>query len=154
MIFRIQSLYLAIALISSVLMFFFHFAEFNSAIASYEFSVLALKQITPSGSVVMLRPILLMSLLILIVLLIITSLAFFKNLIKQMRIVALCFFVNAIFLIVIFYLTDDLATKYNAAIDYKQFGVVLPIINILLLMLANKAIKNDEIKIRKSKKIR
>jgi len=155
MIQRIQTLYLFLALVASILLFFFPFANLYSAsLVNYDFSVLALEKISPLGNELILRPILLMALLSVVIVLVIASILMFKNRVQQMRVVAISFFVNAILLISIYFFTDKFASTYDATVNYKNFGMLLPIFNIVMFLLANKAIKSDEIKVRKSQRIR
>lgn len=143
MLIRIQTLYLIIALISCVLLFFFPFAKSGS----YEFFTRAI--ITPES--IKIEP-LLLPLHIIITVLILISVFFFKNRIIQMRVVAVAFLFNIALLVCIFFYSDIF--RFPQILNYKNFGILLPIIVLIMLILTNKAIKNDEIKIRKSSQIR
>jgi len=155
MIQRIQSLYLFVALIASSLLIFMPFARFfTGGNTVYEFSMIGMKLVTADETTMVMMPVFMLSVLIILVVLILASLLMFKNRIKQMRTVALAFLLNAILIGLIFYFSDKFATEYGSTANYKNIGTLLPVLTLLMLLLANKAIKSDEIKMRKSKRIR
>ncbi len=154
MFLRIQSLYLVLAVIASVLFFLFPFAKYFTQEGIYEFSITGMKLITDASVTTTMFPELLISLTCVVTILIIATLFLFKKRILQMRIIAVAFLLNAILIGCIFYFTDQFATRFNTTTNYKNIGFLMPFIILIFLLLANKAIKNDEIKMRKSNRIR
>jgi hypothetical protein len=155
MIQRIQSLYLFVGLVASSLLFFMPFAKFfTGGNAVYEFTMLGMKHVTPDETTVTMIPIFMLSILIIVTILVLAALLMFKDRVKQMRTVAVAFLLNAILIGLIFYFSDKFATEFATTANYKNIGTLLPVLTLLMLLLANKAIKSDEIKMRKSKRIR
>lgn len=155
MIQRIQTLYLFIALAASVLFFFFPFAKyFIDAATIYEFKVTAINLISPESTSTYKIPVFLLSLHIVLSVLVLASIFLFKNRVTQMRVVAVSFLLNAVLIGSIFYFADSFGKELTTMPNYKNFGTLLPVLMLVMLLLANKAIKNDEIKMRKSSRIR
>lgn len=71
-----------------------------------------------------------------------------------MRVVAVSFLLNAILIGTLFYFTDRFGGDFSTTPNYKNIGTLLPILMLVMLLLSNKAIKKDEIKMRKSSRIR
>lgn len=153
---RIQTLHLFIALVAAVIFFFFPFAKYFTLEGMYEFSVTGMKLVTDS-SVTMTTyplPVLLLSLTSIVIVLIIVALLIYKNRIKQMRIIAVAFLFNAILIGAMFFLADKYGSTFKVDANYKNVGLLMPLIILVFLLLANKGIRKDEIKMRKSNRIR
>jgi len=155
MIQRIQSLYLFIAFVAAILLFFFPFATFLADSSTfYEFSLTGLKYHTPEGVTTKLFPVFMLSLNIILTALIGFSIFLFKNRVTQMRVVAVSFLLNAILIGIIFYFSDKYGKELDFTPNYKNLGTLMPVLMLIMLLLANKAIKKDEIKMRKSRRVR
>jgi hypothetical protein len=151
---RIQTAYFFIALAAAGLFFFFPFAKYFTPEGTYEFSVTGMRLVTDSSITTTMFPVLLLSLICIVSVLILFALLTFKNRIRQMRIVAVAFLLNAALIGTMFYLADKFETTFNTTTNYKNIGLLMPLIVLIFLLLANKAIRNDEIKMRKSNRIR
>ncbi len=155
MIQRIQTLYLIIALIASALFFAFPFAKYFVDIATmYEFKITAITLVTQQSVSVYKIPVFMLSLHIILTLLILISIFLFKNRVTQMRVVAVSFLLNAVLIGSVFFFADAFGKEMVITPDYRNIGTLLPVLMLLMLLLANKAIRQDEIKMRKSSRIR
>lgn len=61
----------------------------------------------------------------------------------QFKLTMFAFLINVILIIVIFYTADSMQSKIKVEAQYK-FGAILPLISMVLLILASKAIRKDE----------
>ena len=155
---RIQTVYLTIAFIASVLLFFFPVAKILSMaggkLVEYHFRLTGImKMEDDSLSLYAYQPILL-PLLIIITISLIIAIFMYKNRTKQVRFVAFVFLFVAALIGLTFYFVDKFGTLHNTNPNYKQFGFLLPIIIVIMLVLTNKAIKKDEMKVRQSERLR
>lgn len=155
MIQRIQSLYLIIACIAGILLMFFPFAKYFVGPGTfYEFRLTGMRLITPEAENVTMIPVFMLSILIILIVLILVSIFMYKNRVTQMRVIAVSFLLNAVLIGTLFYFTDKFGGDFSTTPNYKNIGTLLPVLMLVMLLLANKAIKKDEIKMRKSSRIR
>lgn len=154
MFFRIQSLYLIVALILLIVFLFVPFVKYflpNQTI--YIFYITKLIKQTPVEIKTFSYPIFMIIMSSLIIIFLLVAIFLFKNRILQMRVVAIAFLFNAILIGSLYYFSDKYEKLFNVTAKY-QLGTLLPIIALLLLVLANKAIRKDEIKVRQSNRLR
>lgn len=143
------------AFIAGVLLMFFPFAKYFVASGTfYEFRLTGMILVAPEAETVTMIPVFLLSLLIILALMIFVSIFMFKNRVRQMRVVAVSFLLNAILIATLFYFADKFGGDFSTTPNYKNIGTLLPFVMLVMLLLANKAIKKDEIKMRKSSRIR
>lgn len=78
-----------------------------------------------------------------------------------MRFNVFVFVFNAALIGLIFWIPEKIADSINSintgnyvSIDYKQIGAIMPLISLLLLVFANRAIRKDEIKVRAADRLR
>jgi hypothetical protein len=155
MIQRIQTLYLLVAFIATVLFYFFPFATyFENAMSFYEFKITAINHIFQDTVTLHSVPVFMLSVHIILTILVFISIFLFGNRVRQMRVVAVSFLLNAILIGAIFFFSDSFGKEFTATPNYKNFGTLMPVLTLIMLLLANKAIKQDEIKMRKSSRIR
>ncbi len=155
MIQRIQTLYLFIALCAAVLLFFFPFAKYFTGGGEHlEFMLTGMFRVSEDIRTLEMVPILMLSLHIVIAILIFVSIFMFKKRVTQMRVVAIAFLLNAILIGTIFYFSDKFGEAYSVQPNYKNIGTLLPVLMLIMLLIANKAIRKDEVKMRKSSRIR
>lgn len=151
---RIQSLYLGGVIIALIAFLFLPFVKyFLPNQTTYIFYVTKMVKLTPAEQLIMSYPIFLIILTILILLFTIVALFLFKNRILQMRVVAVAFLFNAILIGSMYYFADKYEKLLNVTAKY-QLGTLLPILALILMVLANKAIRKDEIKVRQSQRLR
>ena len=134
MIQRIQTLYLFISAVISLGLIFVFTLWKNAA----DIELFALNLIDESNLAFMIVPIL----FLLSGLMSIISLVLYKARLKQFILNRFNILINLILLGVLIY--HLLTLSGEAEVSEKGIGVVLPIIAIVLLVLANKAIKKDE----------
>lgn len=154
MIQRVQSLYLLGAIAAAVLMFFFPVARFFTPEGSYEFFLTGIKFISGDTEKVQMIPVLMLAVLIIVAVLLMISVFLFRNRVKQMRVVAIAFLFNAFLIGGIFFFADSFGKDHHTTPNYQNLGTIMPIIILIMLLLANKAIRKDEMKMRKSQRIR
>jgi len=154
MIQRIQTLFLAIATIAIILMFFFPFAsiteftEIQSEVLEtdyYKMSVMGIEDPSPDTipqiNLLVHIPVLILTSLIFI--LIIYSVLRFKNRRQQMNFVKITFFLNIILVAGIFLDYQKLFTSFPINIELEM-GAYLPLVSLVFLIVANRFILKDE----------
>lgn len=153
---RIQSVYLAIAAVLSLVLFFISFSvvfpESEPANVT-ELSVLSFD--SGHGSIV--KPasyLALLALNVLTLLLSIYALFKFKNRSQQIKLTRLAVFTSLLLLGGMFLYTDIVKQKIdNAHISY-MYGIVAPIFQAVLLVFAASAIKKDDDLVRSADRLR
>jgi hypothetical protein len=155
MIQRIQTVYLLIAFVAAILLFFFPFARyFTGPGTHYEFYLTGMKYFSMNEVVTVMIPVFMLSFHIIITAFTGIVIFLFKNRVRQMRFVAVTFLLNIILVALLFYFSDKYGGAYDTTPNYKNIGTLLPLVMLLMLLLAQKAIKSDEVKMRKSSRIR
>jgi hypothetical protein len=154
MIQRIQTLYLLIAFISCILMPFFPLAVFQTTTVSYEMYIHRILFTATEQTQVFQLNMLMASTLLIVAALIVVSVFSFANRPRQMKIVAVAFLFNALMIGGIFYFADVFGKKHQIQPNYENIGTLFPFVILILLVLSQRAIKHDQMKIRKSQRIR
>ncbi|MGB4233506.1 MAG: DUF4293 family protein, partial [Bacteroidales bacterium] len=90
---------------------------------------------------------------ILLILLLPITIYRIKNLIHQLRLNAVAFFLNVLLLLGIL-LIPDVWVKHGILYRYDYIGVLIPIISFIMIILANKYIRSDIQKIRSANRLR
>ena len=143
MIQRIQTVYLLLAsIVSGVLIFVFNLWE------SLKSSIYALDFLGSDSYVLKLIPVLFLASAILAF----VAIFIFKNRKLQFVIGRLTILINLILLGLLIYLS--LTLPGEAAVSEKGIGMFIPILAILLIVLANKAIKKDEDLVKSADRLR
>ena len=143
MIQRIQTVYLFLAsIVSGVLIFVFNLWE------SLKSSIYALDFLDSDSYVLKLIPVLFLASAILAF----VAIFIFKNRKLQFVIGRLTILINLILLGLLIYLS--LTLPGEAAVSEKGIGMFIPILAILLIVLANKAIKKDEDLVKSADRLR
>ena len=124
MIQRIQTLYLLIALAADAGFYFAGQTESNAAVGAW--SMASINQ----------------TIQLIVMVLIVWSIFKFKQRLHQFVLNRLSIILN--FVLVGVFAYQSLSLPGEASVSQKGIGVLLPIISIVLLVLANKAIKRDE----------
>jgi hypothetical protein len=154
MIQRIQTLFLAIAAIAIMLMFFFPFAsiteftDIQSEILEtdyYKMSVMGIEDPSPDTipqiNLMVHLPVLVLTSIIFII--IISSILRYKNRKQQMNFVKITFFLNIIMVAGIFLNYQKLFSSGVISIELEM-GAYLPLISLVFLIVANRYILKDE----------
>jgi hypothetical protein len=143
MIQRIQTVYLLLAsIVSGVLIFVFTLWK------SFKNSIYALDFLNSDSYLLKLIPVLFLVSAILAF----VAIFIFKNRKLQFVIGRLTIFINLILLGLLIYLS--LTLPGEASVSEKGIGMFIPILAILLLVLANKAIKKDEDLVKSADRLR
>ncbi|HAH58587.1 MAG TPA: hypothetical protein DCL86_10605 [Bacteroidales bacterium] len=158
MIQRKQTLFLILAAIALLALYFFPVASFWSEQAYYKFFIYKLELQGPLEADIF-RKNLVMPLGIfngIIILVIFISIFLFKKRRQQMRLVKLSILMNVILVGLIFFVYASLIGKtLNTSADYSgDVGIYLPLICLIMLILANRGILNDEKLVRSVDRLR
>ncbi|MFA5974081.1 MAG: DUF4293 domain-containing protein [Lentimicrobiaceae bacterium] len=158
MIQRIQTLYLSLAFIAIALLFAFPLAQFLSDHGAYIFSVRGLKNMVP-GEPNVLNPMLFLPLIIVAISLALLSLYTifqFKKRSLQIKLTHIGVLTAIALIIGIFFLyIPMIEKKINIVPDYsKAFGIYLPLVALVFMVMANRAIKRDEKLVRSADRLR
>ncbi len=155
---RIQTVYLAIAAIACIVLYFFPIADFyNEVQGNYKFYICHIRCMDPEPklhfSLLFSLPAILLSLAS--ILFSSFTIFLYKKRWLQIRLIAF----NAITLIVLilvlfFFYTAQLKTMTGAEPDYTYPGMLLPILSLVMLILANRAIRKDEQRVKSADRLR
>lgn len=183
MIQRIQSFYLVLVVVGIILMFKFPIATYTATTPTGDISA-ALEltgsksvlsenmmdyHFVGSDTVAFPGKWVLSVLTLLTGLIALASIFLFKNRVLQMRVVAFAFLANVVLLFLIFFwaingasgnggylklLLDSGLMGGNINVNMLTPGTVTPIVTVVLLFLAQRAIKKDEMKVRAADRLR
>ena len=158
MIQRIQTVYLTLAILALSLLFFFPVAYFYTEMASLRFYITGVKNMVPSGTVPFpgwfTYPLMAGALFVIVLSGVIISL--FKNRPKQIKLTNIAVMLNIFFVLGLLFIYIPMLEK-NTGIkaDYAgTFGIYLPVISLMFLVLASRSIKRDEKLVRSSDRLR
>jgi glucan phosphoethanolaminetransferase (alkaline phosphatase superfamily) len=154
---RIQTVYLVIAFIAISLLFSrLPIAEFTlinvgniplNVISSYQNPDLSQDVYTNINVLP------LMITIAVLLILIIASIILYGNRPLQLKITMFAFLLNVVLIIVMFFTSDNMQNQLNTQANYK-FGAILPLISLVLIILASKAIRKDERLVKGSDRLR
>ncbi|MGC8864641.1 MAG: DUF4293 domain-containing protein [Bacteroidales bacterium] len=157
MIQRIQTLYLFLAAVATgVVVFLFPLAGFYGDSAVLELWITGLKNLAKIDAPVHLSPLLsylgaFLSLVVAIQSIII--LLQYKNRIRQLKLLRIAWLANIILVVFLFFESNLVAKGAEVSPEYKA-GIFFPVISLVLLLLAQRAIQSDERKVRAADRIR
>ncbi len=157
MIQRIQSIFLALAVISGALIFYFPIAEYyNELYGNYKLFVTGLQCMDPdpkiSTSIWFTSPLFLIAGAS--VILGIVSIFLYKNRVNQLRLVAFNILLNIVLVVLLFVFYSGKIEELTQIIPSYQIGVFLPLISLVFLILANRFIRKDEALVKASDRLR
>ena len=148
MIQRIQSVYLLIVLVLGICLFLVPFSKFINNDIIYTLNIYGLEQTSAQGKSLVFNtiPIIITS----VIFIILTFLSIFKYKNRKLQIkIGKVNIVLQLLLISLIILYSFQSSKTTEADIIFRFGSIIPIINIILILLVNKAISKDE-ELRKS----
>ncbi len=158
MIQRIQTVYLFLAFIAIALLFAFPLAQFFSETGAYVFSVTGLKNMVPGDPDAFSPSLFLPIIIIAVGIALITLFAIFqfKNRSFQIKLTNIGVLASIAFIMGIFFLyIPMIEKKVNIVPDYsKAFGIYLPLVALVFLLMANRAIKRDDKLVRSADRLR
>ena len=158
MIQRIQTVYLSLAFVAIALLFAFPLANFFSETGAYVFSVTGLKNMVP-GEVDAFKPVLFLPIIIVaagIALIALYTIFQYKNRLFQIKLTNIGVLLAIALIMGIFFLYIPMIEKKIAIVpDYsKAFGIYLPLVALVFLVMANRAIKRDDKLVRSADRLR
>ena len=158
MIQRIQTVYLSLAVIALALIFAFPLAQFFSENGAYVFSVTGLKNMVP-GEPEAFTAMVFFPLIIVtagIALLTVFTIFEYKNRPFQIKLTNISVLSSiALIMGVFFFYIPMIEKKINIVPDYsKAFGIYLPLVALVFLIMANRAIKRDDKLVRSADRLR
>jgi hypothetical protein len=155
---RIQTLYLAIAALASILVFFFPLANYYHEFeGNYKFFIYGIQPMDPEPKVAF-HQFFTLPLMAMVVASFIFSMAtimVFKKRTLQVRLCAFNVLTNIVLILVIFFFyASRIKTLTLIEPEYNYPGMVMPLVSLLFLMLANRAIRKDEALVRSADRLR
>ncbi len=155
---RIQSLYLAIVAIACVLLFFFPLANYYHELeGNYKFFIYGIRSMDPEPKVLfnLYFTIPLIFLVVASFIFTVSTILLFKNRPLQIRLCAFNMLTNIVLIMVIFFFyATKIQSMTHIEPEYNYTGMVLPLVSILFLIFANRAIKKDEALVKSADRLR
>jgi len=158
MIQRIQTVYLSLAVIAMGLLFAFPLAQFFSETGAYIFSVTGLKNMVPDGTIAF-NPLIFLPLSIgatVTGLLALFTIFQYKNRAFQIKLTSIGVLLCIALIMAIFFLYIHIIEKKIGIVpDYrKAYGIYLPLVALVFMVMANRAIKRDDKLVRSADRLR
>ncbi len=157
MIQRIQSIYLSAIVSISILFFFVPLINIEVSGKYYILNIVGIIQNANSNSIFILYAIPLLCISVFTGSLSLIVIFLFKKRPMQIIICKIIFILNLVLVLLIFYFYPDIIIKNklgsNASYNYTA-GALLPLISLIFILLANRAICKDEKLVKESNRIR
>ncbi len=155
---RIQTLYLAVAALAGILLFFFPLASFyNEMEGNYKLFIYGIKCMDPEPKVAFgtFFTIPLVFFAAVSVIFSLSAIVLFKNRPRQNRLCTFNILTNIVFLMVVFffYITRIKGLTLTEP-EYNYVGMCLPLISLAVLVLASRAIRKDEALVKSADRLR
>ena len=157
MIQRIQSLFLIIAAVACILLFFIPFGNYyNPEIAIVRFDVRGIHHISPDPQELFNKYLVIIPFIFNIAIMGLSFWAFysFKERTQQLKLVRFAVMANIIFVAIIFYFCYSLENQLKVPTQYNYFGICLPLLSLVMLILAYRAINKDDKLVRAADRLR
>ena len=157
MIQRIQTLYLTATVIALVLLFSFPLANYDKGMQGiYTLSVTGMKyMIDPPVYVNFWLTFPMLFMVAAMIILAVSAIFLYKKRMTQLLLVNIVFMLNVILIILIFiYYIEHFRQMLQLPSSHYAFGVYIPLITLVLMILANRAIRKDEALVRSSDRLR
>jgi hypothetical protein len=156
MIQRVQTLYLSIVVIACISLFFFPITKyFNDVQGTYVFFITGMKYMIEPPITVnfwLTFPLLLLTVFSLILAL--SAIFLYKKRGVQLWFVNIAFLLHvALILLVFLYYINHFETLFKTKPSY-QFGVFIPLVSLVCIIMASRAIRKDEALVKSSERLR
>jgi hypothetical protein len=156
MIQRIQTLYLSVAVIACISLFFLPIARyFNDVQGTYVFYLTGVRYLIDPP--IMVKFWLTFPLILLVVFSMVLSLVaifLYKKRGIQLWLVNIAFLLHIILILLLFiYYINHFETIFNARSTY-QFGIFIPLVSLICIILASRGIRKDEALVKASDRLR
>jgi len=154
---RIQTVYLALAAIAGLLVFFFPLASFYNEIqGNYKFFVCTIQSMDPEPAIHFAKWITIPLILLMLLSIIFsgTTIFLYKKRSIQIRLIAFNVLINIVFIVLVFFFY---VTKIkNLALIEPSYGIgiVFPLASLVFLIMANRSIRKDEALVRSTNRLR
>jgi hypothetical protein len=155
---RIQTLYLAIVAIACVMLFFFPLANYyNELQGNYKFFIYGIQSMDPEPKVLFSNyftmPLIFMAVASFIFS--VSTIMLFKNRPLQIRLCAFNMLTNIVMVMVIFFFyATRIKTMTQTEPEYNYTGMALPLVSLLFLIFASRAIRKDEALVKSADRLR
>lgn len=155
---RIQTVYLAIGAIACIALYFFPLANFyNEVQGNYKFFICHIQSMDPEPklnfSIIFSLPAIILTLASIIFS--ISTIFLFKKRWLQLRLISFnVITLTVLILVLFFFYTAQLKTTTGADPEYTYPGMLLPVLSLVMLILANRAIRKDEQRVRSADRLR
>jgi len=161
MIQRIQSLFLILAALASILLFFFPLAGIYASHATYKFYIYELQNQAPlePGEQPIFTFMTTLPLLVLnigVIILTVITIFLYKNRITQMKLVRFAVLLEIVMIALILFIYASIIEKnLFVSPDYlSEAGIYFPLVALVFLILANRSILKDEKLVRSVERLR
>ena len=155
MIQRIQSVYLFLALVASFVIFFFPLASYLSDIEYIKLYIYTVQNKVPDAEFIYNKffniPLIVID--VAVMALILTAIFNYKKRLLQVKMVNFGILLNIVLIVFMFFYTDRISTSVSVTTSYET-GSVFPLVCLVFLVLALRAIKRDEKLIRAADRLR
>lgn len=158
MIQRIQSVFLFLAFVATVVLYFYPIAGVYSDLHTYKLYVYELKNMVPGEASLFTFmttfPLLLLNIIVGVIAA--TSIFLYKNRIRQAKIVRLAILLEIVFIALVFFVYAGIIEKnLFASPEYlEESGMYFPLISLIFLILAYRFIMKDEKLVRSVDRLR
>lgn len=155
MIQRIQTIYLFLASLSMLLLFFFPLSSYLSDFEYYKLYVYGLTDMSPQNQKVSFLAFLPLIVLVVAISGILVYTVFkYKNRRLQMQLLNVALFLNVGFIAVVFFIYDSMLSKQIATRPDYEPGLFMPLISIVFVLLSYWRIKKDDELVRSADRLR
>ncbi|MBK7213530.1 MAG: DUF4293 domain-containing protein [Bacteroidales bacterium] len=158
MIQRIQTVYLALAVIALSLLFVFPMATFFSDLAYLKFYLIGLKNMAPDGAIPVPATFNIPLIIVVFLVAVLDAAAIFlyKNRSRQIQLTNIAVMLNILFILAILFIYIPMVEKKTSIKpDFASgIGIYLPIVSLMFTVLSNRAIKRDDKLVRSSDRLR
>ncbi len=161
MIQRIQSFLLVLALVGFVLLFMFPTATFEAGTTTSSLTLMpgenTMNEETGEAFVAQ-NSVLLMVMAIVLGIGTLVSIFLYKNRIRQMRFVSMLGLINLVYIGIMFLATipdaEKTLSRMGEVSTTYSVGTFIPVITLILIVIAQRCIRSDEMKVRAADRIR
>ena len=153
---RIQTLFLLVVVITSIVMFFVPLVSFVSDLLYLKLYVYEFRNLTPDSDIqfgfTTVMPLTLINSGVLLLGLV--TIFRYKQRILQVKLVRFTLLLSMLLIVGIFVLYPNIVMKSSEAVSEFEAGAYIPIINLLFLFLSNRSILKDEKLVRSVDRLR
>jgi hypothetical protein len=155
MIQRIQSLYLFVVAVACALLFFFPMIEYVDPMkGTYKLYAAFMVFSDISGIIFFRETFPLLVLVIVSMVLALVTIFLYKKRRTQLLLVSVNLLVNVVLIALVFLLYSRIYENRLQIVSEYQFGMYIPLISLVFLVLANRAIRKDEALVKSTDRLR